>query len=110
MKNNRAIFVFLSLVVLFTTCLASLSPPLVAQSTYGSIAGAVTDPSGGAIVEAQVTLTNLGTAEKRLQPTGSDGLYSFVSLCDACRGEASRESSKVSMIGQSRSSGRCAMR
>ncbi len=80
MKNNRAIFVFLSLVVLFTTCLASLSPPLVAQSTYGSIAGAVTDPSGGAIVEAQVTLTNLGTAEKRLQPTGSDGLYSFVSL------------------------------
>ena len=80
MKNNRAIFVFLSLVVLFTTCLASLSPPLVAQSTYGSIAGAVTDPSGGAIVEAQVTLTNLGTAEKRLQPIGSDGLYSFVNL------------------------------
>lgn len=80
MKNNRAIFVFLSLIVLFTTCLASLSPPLVAQSTYGSIAGAVTDPSGGAIVEAQVTLTNLGTAEKRLQPTENDGLYSFVNL------------------------------
>src|SRR5881409_2445707 len=80
MKNNRAIFVFLSLVVLFTICLASLSPPLVAQSTYGSIAGAITDPAGGAVTEAQVTLTNLGTAEKRTQPTGADGLYSFVNL------------------------------
>ena len=25
-------------------------------------------------------MTNLGTAEKRTQPTGSDGLYSFVNL------------------------------
>ena len=80
MKNNRLIFVLISLVVLFATCLVLASRPLVAQSTYGSIAGAVTDPSGASIVEAQVTLTNLGTAEKRLQPTGSDGLYSFVSL------------------------------
>jgi len=40
----------------------------------------VTDPSGAAITDARVTLTNLGTAEKRTQPTGSDGLYSFVNL------------------------------
>ncbi len=56
------------------------SPPLLAQSTYGSIAGAVTDSSGAAIADAQVTLTNLGTSEKRTQTTGSDGLYSFVNL------------------------------
>ena len=30
--------------------------------------------------DARVTLTNLGTAEKRTQPTGADGLYSFVNL------------------------------
>jgi hypothetical protein len=45
MKNNRLIFVLISLVVLFATCLVLASRPLVAQSTYGSIAGAVTDPS-----------------------------------------------------------------
>jgi Carboxypeptidase regulatory-like domain/TonB dependent receptor-like, beta-barrel len=56
------------------------SPPLLAQSTYGSIAGAVTDSSGAAIADAQVTLTNLGTGEKRTQTTGPDGLYSIVNL------------------------------
>jgi hypothetical protein len=56
------------------------SPPLSAQTTYGSIAGTVTDPSGAAITNAQVTVTNVGTAEKRVEPTGVDGFYSFVNL------------------------------
>ncbi len=56
------------------------SPPLSAQTTYGSIAGTVTDPSGAAITDAQVTVTNVATAEKRVEPTGVDGLYSFVNL------------------------------
>jgi hypothetical protein len=56
------------------------SPPLSAQTSYGSIAGAVTDTSGAAITDAQVTLTNLDTAEKRNESTGADGLYSFVNL------------------------------
>src|SRR6266850_5877527 len=42
--------------------------------------GSVVDSSGAAIADAQVTLTNLGTSEKRTQSTGSDGLYSFVNL------------------------------
>jgi hypothetical protein len=57
-----------------------VSPPSRAQTTYGSISGAVTDPSGAAIAGAQVTLTNLGTSEKRSQSTGSDGFYDFVNL------------------------------
>src|SRR5437879_11179675 len=61
-------------------CFMGFSLPVRAQSTYGSIAGAVTDSSGAAIADAQVTLTNLGTSEKRTQTTGSDGLYSFVNL------------------------------
>ncbi len=56
------------------------SPPLSAQTSYGSIAGTVTDPSGAAITDAQVTVTNVATAEKRVEPTGADGLYSFVNL------------------------------
>src|ERR1700756_5188857 len=53
---------------------------LAAQTTYGSIAGTVSDASGAAIADAQVTLTNLATTEKRVAQTGSDGLYDFVNL------------------------------
>src|SRR5258708_13492960 len=51
-----------------------------AQSTYGSIAVSVTDSSGAAVTDANVTLTNLGTSEKRTQSSGADGLFTFVNL------------------------------
>jgi hypothetical protein len=54
--------------------------PLPAQSTYGSVTGSVTDPSAAPVGGAQVTLTNLGTSEKRTQSTGDDGLYLFPNL------------------------------
>jgi Carboxypeptidase regulatory-like domain len=53
---------------------------LNAQSTYGSISGTVTDQSGAAVVDAPVTLTNVGTAEKRTENTGNDGHFTFVNL------------------------------
>src|SRR5258705_10335939 len=56
------------------------APRLSAQTTYGSVAGAVSDVSGGAIADAQITLTNLDTGEKRVQQSGTDGLYSFINL------------------------------
>src|SRR5258708_32089848 len=62
------------------TLLAFLAPIANAQNTYGSITGSVKDSSGAAITDAQVTLTNTGTGEKRIQRTGPDGLYSFVNL------------------------------
>ena len=61
--------------LLLTSCLS-----MHAQSTFGSIAGSVTDASGAAVADASVTLTNLGTAEKHMQPSGSDGLFTFVNL------------------------------
>jgi hypothetical protein len=75
MIARRLFSLMLSLVVVFSTCLF-----VQGQSTYGQISGSVTDPSGASIAEARVTLTNLGTSEKRTQPTGADGLYSFVNL------------------------------
>ncbi len=60
--------------------LVSASLSLYGQSTYGSIAGSVTDTSGAAVTDANVTLTNLGTAEKRTQSSGADGLFTFVNL------------------------------
>jgi hypothetical protein len=67
----------LALCLSLTTVFA---PRLSAQTAYGSVAGTVSDVSGGAIADAQVTLTNLDTAEKRVQQSGTDGLYSFVNL------------------------------
>jgi hypothetical protein len=60
--------------------LASTSLSLFSQSTYGSITGAVTDKSGATITDANVTLTNLGTQEKRTENSGADGLFTFVNL------------------------------
>src|SRR5215472_9639514 len=80
MKNTKAVVLSFSAVFLFFVSLPLFNASVVAQSTYGSIAGALTDTSGAAIADAQVTLTNLGTAEKREQSTSADGLYSFVNL------------------------------
>src|SRR5882757_306226 len=60
------------------TLMSSLS--LQGQSTYGSVSGMVTDPSGAAIGGAQVTLTNTGTSEKHTQTTSDQGTYSFVNV------------------------------
>src|SRR5260370_33079113 len=60
---------------LLVVCMVMLSQPVWAQSTYGTVTGSITDPSGAAIAGAKGTLTNLGTSQKRIQPTGRDGLY-----------------------------------
>ncbi|HKT68274.1 MAG TPA: carboxypeptidase-like regulatory domain-containing protein, partial [Terriglobales bacterium] len=81
--KNRTFQALPALVLMFAVCvilICGLSLPSPAQSTYGSITGRVTDPSGAAIPGAEVTLTNLATTEKRTQTTGADGLYSFVNL------------------------------
>jgi hypothetical protein len=57
-----------------------LSSLLPAQTTYGSIVGTVTDPSGGIIPGAKTSLTNLGTAENRTGVTAANGTYRFVNL------------------------------
>ena len=53
---------------------------LRAQSTFGTVDGTLTDPSGAALAGAKVTLTNTGTQETRTQPTGDEGLYKFVNV------------------------------
>ncbi len=76
MLSRRFCAAVLSVGVLLS--LSSLS--LHAQSTYGSVSGTITDPSGAAVSGANVTLTNVGTAEKRTQSSGDDGHFTFVNL------------------------------
>jgi hypothetical protein len=72
-RNCRKLVVSLSLVIL-------CSALTFGQSTYGSITGSVTDPSGAAVDGATVTLTNTGTSEKHTQTTSDQGTYSFVNV------------------------------
>src|SRR5712671_5770413 len=80
---KRKLNLILGAVLQTALCLslaAVFAPRLSAQTTYGSIAGTVADSSGAAISDAQVTLANVDTGEKRVQQSGTDGLYSFVNL------------------------------
>ena len=62
--------VFLILVI------STLSPNVMrAQEAGGNIVGAVTDPSGAAVGNAQVTIKNTGTGVVRNVTTNSEGLY-----------------------------------
>jgi carboxypeptidase family protein len=63
--------------------LLSVVPSLQSQTTFGSVVGNVTDPSGAAIPNTEVVLTNLGTNEKRTETTNADGLYQFVNVAPA---------------------------
>ena len=53
-------------------------PSLLAQSAgTGALTGTLTDPSGGSIPNATVTLTNTQTNQTRTATTGTDGSYRF---------------------------------
>src|SRR5207244_53602 len=66
--------------VIFIGSLLILAVPMLGQTFYGSIVGTVSDPSGGAIQGATVTLTNNGTGERRVVTSAADGGYRFVNL------------------------------
>ncbi len=59
---------------------AASAGPAWPQTAYGSITGLVRDPSNAVVPDARVAVTNLATQERRVQPTGADGLYVFVNL------------------------------
>ena len=59
-------------VVLLFSCTAVLHAQ---TSNTGALTGTVTDPSGGVIVGATVTVTNLATGQMRTATTGSSGGY-----------------------------------
>jgi len=76
-RSLSASALFLALIVGLTLMFA---PFVQGQSTYGSVSGVVSDPSGAAIAGASVTLTNMGTTEKHTQTSSDQGTYSFVNV------------------------------
>jgi hypothetical protein len=66
-------------ITLGVTCFLAAAPGF-GQTFYGSIVGSVADATGGSVPQANVTLTNLGTAERRTMMTDDSGNYQFVNL------------------------------
>lgn len=66
----------------FLVALCSLlpAPELLAQSTFGTIIGAVTDPSGAIVAGAKVEALNQATGETRSVNTDSSGEYQFLNV------------------------------
>jgi hypothetical protein len=62
------------------TLILVVTPLLHGQSLNASISGVVTDPTGGVIPNAQLTLKALATGEEAKFTTGPDGLYRFPNL------------------------------
>lgn len=62
--------------LLVCTVLALLAGTVWAQGT-GEITGLVTDPQGAVVSDAQVTLTNSATGDKRTTMTSAAGMYHF---------------------------------
>jgi carboxypeptidase family protein len=73
---GRSIPFLLSLIL----AIGLAAPFAGAQSTGGRIRGTVTDPSGGAVVGATVTLINEATHATREAQTGANGEYVFLEV------------------------------
>ena len=71
---------FLAAPFLLLSLAGLMSPPAMAQQATATINGVVKDPTGAAIPNAQVELTNVNTAVVRTTSTNSDGVYAFPSV------------------------------
>ena len=81
MTNSRRFFTssfprLLAIAAIAALCCSSL----FSQQTLGGITGEVTDPSGGVIPNATVTVVAEGTSLTRTAKTNGTGVYQFVNL------------------------------
>ena len=67
-------------VFLVSMMVSLLAPALSGQTSYGSVNGTIRDPTGAAIPEAQVTLSNADTMVKTVRETNASGIYVFVNV------------------------------
>jgi hypothetical protein len=72
--------VALLLAALFCICALAPSALFAQSASTGTVAGTVTDPSGGAIVGATVTLTDTATSISRTDVTNENGRYFFANV------------------------------
>lgn len=71
-KGSNTLAVMLSAIML-----TIMSAPAFAQTSRGTVTGAVTDPQGAVIQGATAELRNIGTNQTRTSTTNDSGLYRF---------------------------------
>lgn len=64
-------------IALLAAIAAATPAGLIAQSTFGSILGSVSDSSGSVVAGAAVTLSNVNTGATRTAATNASGTYTF---------------------------------
>jgi hypothetical protein len=76
-KNSAALKFACSFLVCLAVLFLCVSPIFAQSGTTGALTGTVTDPSGGVIVGAAVTATNVDTGQQRTVTTDTAGVYKF---------------------------------
>jgi len=76
----KRVSLFLALTIGVGVFLLANSQPTFAQGETGSVTGVVTDPQGGVVAGAEVTLTDITTHGQRNTNTNDSGRYHFASL------------------------------
>jgi len=76
---NRHVIQFAFFTWIFALCLA-ISLPLRGQVAGGTLSGAVTDASGAAVPNAEVTIKNSATGITKTIATNMDGFYTAPNL------------------------------
>jgi hypothetical protein len=70
--------------LVLTLCLSFGIPVAHAQvAAAGAIVGTVTDPTGAIVPDAEITVTSIGTQQKRTTSSNSQGFFDFESLLAA---------------------------
>jgi len=81
MRSKSLLCSRLALLAVLAMLSGMFVPPLRAQSAGTSgLSGTITDPSGAAVPNVTVTITNNDTGQNRTATTGSDGVYKFTLL------------------------------
>jgi len=71
---------YIGVALLTATILLGFSAPVVGQAVDATLLGTVTDSSGGVVVGAQVTITEMNTGVARSAGTNDSGNYEFPTL------------------------------
>jgi hypothetical protein len=76
----KKVFLVLGLIVCCVALLTLSAKTAFAQGETGSVTGTVTDPQGGTVAGADVTMTDLSTKAPRTTTTNDSGRYHFASV------------------------------
>ncbi len=80
MKRKKLHFLMLAFSLLVIMALLAPSPIMAQSADTGALTGIVKDPSGSIISGAEITATNVATAQTRAMKSGADGSYRFTLL------------------------------